>query len=71
MRPKAEWGIDSEAKRARGIIVKYLFCKIQLVGQKISRINIFHKLKLEINPFLPPKQYKYGGRFLLLVGYNI
>ena len=31
MRPKAEWAIDSEAMRARGIIV---FSKIQLVGQK-------------------------------------
>ena len=28
MRPKAEWGIDSEPIRAQGII------KIQLVGQK-------------------------------------
>jgi len=47
------------------------FSKIQLVGQKISRLNIFRKLKLDINPFLPPKHYKYGGRFSLLVGYNI
>ena len=31
MRPKAEWAIDSEAKRARGII---FFSKTQLVGQK-------------------------------------
>ena len=31
MRPKAEWAIDSEAIRARGIIV---FSKIQLVGKK-------------------------------------
>ena len=31
MRPKAEWAIDSEALRERGIIV---FSKIQLVGQK-------------------------------------
>ena len=53
--------------RARGIIGK-----IQLVGQKkISRLNIFRKLKLDINPFLLPKHYKYGGRFSRLVGYNI
>ena len=26
---------------------------------------------LDMNPFLPPKHYKYGGRFSLLVGYNI
>ena len=47
------------------------FSKIQLVGQKISRLNIFRKLKLDFNPLLPPKHYKYGGRFSLLVGYNI
>ena len=29
------------------------FSKIQLVGQKISRLNIFRKLKLEISPILP------------------
>ena len=37
----------------------------------MSRLNIFPKLKLDINPFLPPKHYKYGGRFSLQVGYNI
>ena len=31
MRPKAEWAIDSEAMREKGIIV---FSKIQLVGKK-------------------------------------
>jgi len=38
MRPKAEWAIDSEAMRARGIIV--LVKSNQLV-KKISRQNIF------------------------------
>ena len=33
MRPKAEWAIDSEAMRARGIIV---LVKSKLVGQKIQ-----------------------------------
>ena len=29
-------------------------------------------LKLDFNPFLPPKHYKYNnGRFSLLLGYNI
>ena len=56
--------IDSEALRARGIIV--LVKSNQLV-KKISRLNIFRKLKLDFNPFLPPKHYKYGGRFSLLV----
>ena len=32
MRPKAEWAVDSEAMRARGIMI--CFSKIQLVGQK-------------------------------------
>ena len=35
------------------------FSKIQLVGQKISRLNIFRKLKLDINIFLLPKHYKF------------
>ena len=63
MRPKVEWAIDSEAMRARGIIVL-------VRSKKISRLNIFPKLKLDINPILPPKRYKYGGRFSLLVGYK-
>ena len=65
MRPKAEWAIDSEAMRARGII--FLVKSNSLV----KKYNIFRKLKLDINPFLPPKHYKYGGRFSLLVAYNI
>ena len=57
------WGYEGERNNC--------FNKIQLVGQiKISRLNIFPKLKLDFNPFLPPKHYKYGGRFSLLVGYN-
>ena len=45
------------------------FSKIQLlvVGQKILRQNNFSKLKLDFNPFWPPK----SRRFALLVGYNI
>ena len=68
MRPKAGLAIDLEAMRARGIIV--LVKSNQLV-KKISRLNIFPKIKLDIDPFLTPKDYKYGGRFSLLVGYNI
>ena len=48
MRPKAEWAIDSEAMRARGIIV---LVKSNWLVKKISRLNIFRKLKLDINPF--------------------
>ena len=68
MRPKAEWAINSEAMRARGIIV---LVKSSWLVKKILRLNIFPKLKVDINPFLPPKHYKYGGRFSLLVGYNM
>ena len=39
--------------------------------KEISRLNIFRKCKLDINPFLPPKHYKYDGGLSLLVGYNI
>ena len=31
------------------------FSKIQLVGQKLSRLNIFRKLKLDVNPFFTTK----------------
>ena len=41
------------------------FNKIQLVGQKISRQNNFSYLKLDFNPFLPPK----SRRFALVVGF--
>ena len=34
------------------------FSKIQLVGQKISRQNIFHLLKLDFNPFLPLQKWR-------------
>ena len=66
-------GYESIADEAEGRVGYWLrgyegernncFSKIQLVGQKISRLNILRELKLDINPFLPPKHYKYGGRF--------
>ena len=68
MGPKAEWAIDSEAMRGRGIIV---LVKSNWLVKKISTLNIFRKLKVDFNPFLPPKHYKYGGRFSLLVSYNM
>ena len=68
MKPKAEWAIDSEAMRARGIIV---LVKPNWLVKEISRLNTFRKLKLENNPFLAPKHYIHGGRFSLLAGYNI
>ena len=65
MRPKAEWAIDSEAMRARGIIV---LVKSNYLVKEASRLHIFRKLKLAFNPFLQPK---HGSRYSLLVGYNI
>ena len=43
------------------------FSKIQLVGQKYRDKTTFSWLKLDVNPFLPPK----SARFSLLVAYNI
>ena len=73
-------GYESIAHEAEGRVGYWLrgyegeknncFSEIQLVGHKNIE-TIFRKLKLDINPFLPPKHYKYGGRFSLLVGYNI
>ena len=40
MRPKAEWAIDSEPMRVRGIIVLVI-----VLVKKISRQNIFRQLK--------------------------
>ena len=54
--------------RAGGIIV--LVKSNQLV-KKISKQNIFRQRKLDLNPFLPPKHYKYGVPFSLLVGFSI
>ena len=74
-------GYESIAHEAEGRVGYWLrgyegernncFSKIQLVGQKKTRLNIFRKLKLDINPFLPPKHYKYDERISLLVGYNM
>ena len=60
MRPKAEWAVDSEAMRARGIIV---LVKSNWLVKKISRLNIFRKLKLEINPILPQNITNMTGAF--------
>ena len=74
-------GSESTAHEAEGWMGYWLkghegerhnwFSKIQIVGQKISMQKIFRKLRLDFNPFLLPKHYKYGGHFSLLVGYNI
>ena len=47
------------------------FSKIQLVGQKNIETKHLSQVKARHQPFFPPKHYKYGGRFSLLVGYNI
>ena len=43
------------------------FSKIQLVGKKYREWKNFSQLKLDFNPFLPPK----SPRFSLLGGNNI
>ena len=65
MRPKAEWVIDSEAMRARGIIVLVLASTDPTSWSKISRIKKLSLLKLDSNPFLPPKSPRFS---LLLSG---
>ena len=47
------------------------FSKIQLVGQKSIETKHLLQVKARHQFFSPPKHYKYGGRFSLLVGYNI
>ena len=52
MRPKAEWAIDSEAIRARGIIV---FSKIQLVGPQSIETKHLSLLKARLKSFFASK----------------
>ena len=68
MKPKAEWAIDSEAMKARRIIV--LVKSNWLFKRNIETKNL-SLVKTRPNPFLPSERYKYGGCFSLLVGYNI
>ena len=66
MMPKAEWAIDSEAMRARGI-KNYCFSKIQLDGQKYQdKTTLASKTQFSCHCFGFQSQ-----RFSLLVGYNI
>jgi len=44
--------------------------KIQQVGQNIHGDKT-SSTSYKLDFFLPPKHYKYGRRFSLLVGYNI
>ena len=60
MRLKAKWAIDSEAIRARGITV---LVKCNKLLKKISRLNIFRKLKPDINPILPQNITNMTGAF--------
>ena len=57
MRPKAEWAIDLEAMRARGIIVlvksNYLVKNIENNNNNKKRLSY---LKLDFNPFFAAKK---------------
>ena len=67
MRLKAEWAIDSEAMRVKGIINDYRFSKIQLVGQNYrDKATLASKMLFNCHYF-----GFQGWRFLLIVGYNI
>ena len=75
MRPKAEWIIDAEAMRVRGIIVlqermiilSCCFSKIQLVGQKYrDKTTLACKTRFSRHCFGFQTR-----RFSLLVGHNI
>ena len=66
-------GYESIAHEADGLMGYWLrgyegernncFSKIQLVGQKISRLKIFHKLRLDINPFFRQNITNTAGAF--------
>jgi len=60
------WLRGHESERNNNIIDYYCSGKIQLVGQK--SIKAKHLSLVKANPFLPPKHYKYSGRFWLLLG---
>ena len=63
---EAEWAIDSEAIRGRGIII-YCFSKIQLVGQKYQ-----DQSSLASKTRFSRRCFGFQIRcFSLLVGYNI
>ena len=53
MRPKAEWTIDSEAIRARRIII--VLSKIQLVGQKNIETKHLSQVKARHQSFFTAK----------------
>ena len=62
--PRARMGSESIAHEGER---NNCFSKIQLVGQKYRDKTTFSWLKLDVNPFWPPKI----RRSSLLVGYNI
>ena len=68
MRLKAEWAIDSEAMRVRGIIV--FISKIQLVGQKNIYAKHLSQVKARFQSSFTSKTLQMWRRFSLPVGYN-
>ena len=69
--------IAHEAKGRMGYLLRghegernNCFSKIQPVGQKNIETKHLSQVKARYQSFLPPKHYKYGGHFSLLVGYN-
>ena len=68
MRPKAEWAIDSEAMRARGIIV--LVKSNELVKHNLKTKHL-PQVKARLQSSFTAKTLQIWRRFSLLVGYNI
>ena len=67
MRPMAEWAIDSEAMRARGIIV-LVKSSYSCSQSKILRQNNFSQLKLDLNgPFCRQKAGAFHHQWAITV----
>ena len=68
MWPKAEWAIDSEAMRARGIIV---LVKSNLLVKKNIKTKYLSQVKARLQSSFTAKTLQIRRRFSLVVGYNI
>ena len=79
--PRTRMGYESIAHEAEGRMGYWprgyegersnCFSKIQLLAQKTIETKHLSQVRARHQSFLKPKHYKYGGRFSLLVGYNI
>ena len=68
MRPKAEWASDSEAMRARGIIVLVKTNELVKNNMKAKHLS---QIEARLQSSFTAKTLQIWRRFSLLVGYNI